>query len=196
MSFSALMDSNFFSLFIFPIIIFAMRLCDVSLMTIRIIFVSKGIKFWASVLGFFEITVWLIAISQVMNNLDNPLYALAYSLGFATGNYLGAVLEEKIAIGVNLLRVITNKDAQHLVDYLRKSGFGVTSIDAEGAKGPVKIIYSVVRRKDLQKIINIVKEFNPNAFYSIEEVRGINKGIFPAQENNLIFANKFRRKGK
>ncbi|RAP00018.1 hypothetical protein PW5551_00280 [Petrotoga sp. 9PW.55.5.1] len=196
MSFSALMDSNFFSLFIFPIIIFAMRLCDVSLMTIRIIFVSKGIKFWASVLGFFEITVWLIAISQVMNNLDNPLYALAYSLGFATGNYLGAVLEEKIAIGVNLLRVITNKDAQPLVDYLRKSGFGVTSIDAEGAKGPVKILYSVVRRKDLQKMINIVKEFNPNAFYSIEEVRGINKGIFPAQENNLIFANKFRRKGK
>lgn len=196
MSFSALMDSNFFSLFIFPIIIFAMRLCDVSLMTIRIIFVSKGIKFWASVLGFFEITVWLIAISQVMNNLDNPIYALAYSLGFATGNYLGAVLEEKIAIGVNLLRVITNKDAQPLVDYLRKSGFGVTSIDAEGARGPVKILYSVVRRKDLQKMINIVKEFNPNAFYSIEEVRGINKGIFPAQENNLIFANKFRRKGK
>jgi len=190
------MDSNFFSLFIFPIIIFAMRLCDVSLMTIRIIFVSKGIKFWASVLGFFEITVWLIAISQVMNNLDNPIYALAYSLGFATGNYLGAVLEEKIAIGVNLLRVITNKDAQPLVDYLRKSGFGVTSIDAEGARGPVKILYSVVRRKDLQKMINIVKEFNPNAFYSIEEVRGINKGIFPAQENNLIFANKFRRKGK
>jgi len=173
-----------------------MRLCDVSLMTIRIIFVSKGIKFWASVLGFFEIMVWLVAISQVMNNLDKPLYAIAYALGFATGNYLGAFLEEKIAIGVNLVRVITNKEAQPLVDYLNKGGFGVTSLDAEGSKGPVKIIYSVVRRKDLKKIIDIVNEFNPNAFYSIEEVRAINKGIFPPQNVNFKFRNKLTRKGK
>ncbi|PNR94982.1 DUF2179 domain-containing protein [Petrotoga olearia] len=196
MQVSSFVDSTFFSLVIFPIIIFAMRLCDVSLMTIRIIFVSKGIKFWASVLGFFEIMVWLIAISQVMNNLDKPLYAIAYALGFATGNYLGAFLEEKIAIGVNLVRVITNKEAQPLVDYLNKEGFGVTSIDAEGSKGPVKIIYSVVRRKDLKKIIDIVNEFNPNAFYSIEEVRGINKGIFPPQNVNFKFRNKLTRKGK
>ncbi|KUK83617.1 MAG: hypothetical protein XD96_0260 [Petrotoga mobilis] len=196
MEVSSFMDSTFFSLVIFPIIIFAMRLCDVSLMTIRIIFVSKGIKFWASVLGFFEIMVWLVAISQVMNNLDKPLYAIAYALGFATGNYLGAFLEEKIAIGVNLVRVITNKEAQPLVDYLNKGGFGVTSLDAEGSKGPVKIIYSVVRRKDLKKIIDIVNEFNPNAFYSIEEVRAINKGIFPPQNVNFKFRNKLTRKGK
>ncbi|TDX16248.1 MULTISPECIES: DUF2179 domain-containing protein [Petrotoga] len=196
MQVSSFMDSTFFSLVIFPIIIFAMRLCDVSLMTIRIIFVSKGIKFWASVLGFFEIMVWLVAISQVMNNLDKPLYAIAYALGFATGNYLGAFLEEKIAIGVNLVRVITNKEAQPLVDYLNKGGFGVTSLDAEGSKGPVKIIYSVVRRKDLKKIIDIVNEFNPNAFYSIEEVRAINKGIFPPQNVNFKFRNKLTRKGK
>jgi len=193
---SSLMDSNFFSLVVFPIIIFVMRLGDVSLMTIRIIFISKGVKFWASVLGFFEVSIWLIAISQVMNNLDNPLYAIAYALGFATGNYLGTVLEEKIAIGVNLVRVITNKEAQPLVDYLNREGFGVTSIDARGSKGPVKIIYSVVRRRDLKKIIDIVNEFNPNAFYSIEEVRGVNKGVFPPQNVNFKFQNRLSRKGK
>lgn len=190
------MDSTFFSLVIFPIIIFLMRLCDVSLMTLRIIFVSKGIKLLASVIGFFEVSVWLIAISQVMSNLDNIFYAIAYALGFACGNYLGATIEEKIALGVNLLRVITNKDAEELVEYLRKENFGVTSINAEGSQGPVKVIYSVVRRKDLEKIINIVKKFNPNAFYSIEEVRGVNKGIFPPDTIELKKFGRFNRNGK
>jgi len=173
-----------------------MRLTDVTLMTLRIIFVSKGYKFWSSVMGFFEVSVWLVAISQVMNNLDKPLYAIAYAVGFACGNYLGAYLDEKIALGVNLLQIITNKDAEQLVKYLRDNNFGVTSINAEGARGPVKVIYSVVKRKDLNKIIQIVNEFNPNAFYSVAEVRSVNKGIFPVKTPKDKKLGRFIKNGK
>ena len=193
---AAWMDSSIFNYVVLPFIIFLMRLTDVTLMTLRIIFVSKGYKFWSSVMGFFEVSVWLVAISQVMNNLDKPLYAIAYAVGFACGNYLGAYLDEKIALGVNLLQIITNKDAEQLVKYLRDNDFGVTSINAEGARGPVKVIYSVVRRKDLNKIIQIVNEFNPNAFYSVAEVRSVNKGIFPVKTPKDKKLGRFIKNGK
>ncbi|CEP77418.1 MAG: DUF2179 domain-containing protein [Defluviitoga tunisiensis] len=193
---AAWMDSSIFNYVVLPFIIFLMRLTDVTLMTLRIIFVSKGYKLWSSVMGFFEVSVWLVAISQVMNNLDKPLYAIAYAVGFACGNYLGAYLDEKIALGVNLLQIITNKDAEQLVKYLRDNDFGVTSINAEGARGPVKVIYSVVRRKDLNKIIQIVNEFNPNAFYSVAEVRSVNKGIFPVKTPKDKKLGRFIKNGK
>lgn len=193
---AAWMDSSIFNYVVLPFIIFLMRLIDVTLMTLRIIFVSKGYKLWSSVMGFFEVSVWLVAISQVMNNLDKPLYAIAYAVGFACGNYLGAYLDEKIALGVNLLQIITNKDAEQLVKYLRDNDFGVTSINAEGARGPVKVIYSVVRRKDLNKIIQIVNEFNPNAFYSVAEVRSVNKGIFPVKTPKDKKLGRFIKNGK
>ena len=193
---AAWMDSSIFNYVVLPFIIFLMRLTDVTLMTLRIIFVSKGYKLWSSVMGFFEVSVWLVAISQVMNNLDKPLYAIAYAVGFACGNYLGAYLDEKIALGVNLLQIITNKDAEQLVKYLRDNDFGVTSINAEGARGPVKVIYSVVRRKDLNKIIQIVNEFNPNAFYSVAEVRSVNKGIFPVKTPKDKKLGRFIQNGK
>lgn len=193
---AAWMDSSIFNYVVLPFLIFLMRLTDVTLMTLRIIFVSKGYKLWSSVMGFFEVSVWLVAISQVMNNLDKPLYAIAYAIGFACGNYLGAYLDEKIALGVNLLQIITNKDAEQLVKYLRDNDFGVTSINAEGARGPVKVIYSVVRRKDLNKIIQIVNEFNPNAFYSVAEVRSVNKGIFPVKTSKDKKLNRFIKNGK
>lgn len=190
------MDSAIFNYLVLPLLIFLLRLTDVTLMTLRIIFVSKGYKLWSSVMGFFEVSIWLVAISQVMSNLDKPLYAIAYALGFVCGNYFGAYLDEKIALGVNLLQIITNKDAEQLVKYLRDNDFGVTSIDAEGARGPVKVIYSVVRRKDLDKIIQIVNDFNPNAFYSIAEVRTVNKGIFPVKTSKDKKLSKFVKNGK
>ena len=193
---AAWMDSSIFNYVVLPFIIFLMRLTDVTLMTLRIIFVSKGYKLWSSVMGFFEVSVWLVAISQVMNNLDKPLYAIAYAVGFACGNYLGAYLDEKIALGVNLLQIITNKDAEQLVKYLRDNDFGVTSINGEGASGLVKVIYSVVRRKDLNKIIQIVNEFNPNAFYSVAEVRSVNKGIFPVKTPKDKKLGRFIKNGK
>jgi uncharacterized protein YebE (UPF0316 family) len=168
-------DSAMFIYIILPVLVFSARILDVSMGTLRIIFVAKGLKHFAAILGFFEALIWLIAVAQVMQNLNSWQTYIAFALGFATGNYVGVVLEERIAIGNLLIRVITMKKADELVDVLCKSGYGVTSVDAEGESGPVKLIFSITKRKNLGKIISIIKKYNPNAFYTIEDMRYVNQ---------------------
>ena len=167
-------DSAVFVYFILPLLVFSARILDVSMGTLRIIFVAKGLKHFAAILGFFESLIWLIAVAQVMQNLNSWQTYVAFALGFAAGNYVGVVLEERIALGNLLIRVITMKEADELVDVLRKSGYGVTSVDAQGESGPVKLIFSITKRRNLGKIIAIIKKYNPNAFYTIEDMRYVN----------------------
>jgi uncharacterized protein YebE (UPF0316 family) len=183
-------DSEIFRWGVLPLLIFGARILDVSLQTMRIVFVSKGRRALAPVVGFFEVLIWLMAIAQIMHNLTNPLYYLAYGLGFATGTYVGLRIEERLAIGVSLIRIITQKDATALVSSLRNEEFGVTCIDAEGRSGKVKIIFAVVDRCDLERIIGIVREHNPNAFYSVEDVRGIGHGHFPLKNNHRLWIQR------
>lgn len=168
-------DSTTFVYIILPVLVFSARILDVSMGTLRIIFVAKGLKQFAALLGFFESLIWLIAVAQVMQNLNSWQTYIAFALGFAAGNYVGVVIEEKIALGNLLIRVITMKRADELVDVLWKSGYGVTSVDAEGESGPVKLIFSITKRKNLAKIISIIKKYNPNAFYTIEDMRYVNQ---------------------
>ena len=109
-----------------------------------------------------------------MQNLNSWQTYVAFALGFAAGNFVGVVLEERIALGNMLIRVITMKEADELVGVLRKSGYGVTSVDAQGESGPVKLIFSITKRRNLGKIITIIKQYNPNAFYTIEDMRYVN----------------------
>lgn len=193
-------DSGTFSLIILPILIFLSRIVDVTFGTIRIIFVSRGMKWLAPVFGFFEIIIWLFAIGQVFGNLTNITYYVAYAGGFACGNFVGIWIEEKMAIGTLIVRIITRNDGLQLIEFLRSESFGVTSFDAEGATGKVKIIYTIIKRRDLQKIIGLIKKFNPKAFYSIEEVRSASEGIFPPEKDRSMgnFPGFFRlmRPGK
>ena len=99
MDFSEILNNDFFTWVLLPILIFISRVLDVSLGTMRLIFVSKGYKLLAPVLGFFEVLIWLVAIGQIMQHLDNIFCYLAYGLGFATGNFVGIYLEEKMSIG-------------------------------------------------------------------------------------------------
>ncbi len=167
-------DSTIYVYFILPLLVFSARILDVSMGTLRIIFIAKGLKHFAAILGFFESLIWLIAVTQVMQNLSSWQTYVAFALGFAAGNYVGVVLEEKIALGNLLIRVITMKEADELVGFLRKSGYGVTSVDAQGESGPVKLIFSITKRRNLGKIIDIIKQYNPNAFYTIEDMRYVN----------------------
>lgn len=171
-------DSPAFIYFILPALVFLARIIDVSIGTLRIIFVSKGIKYFASVLGFFESLIWLIAVAQVVQNLNSWQTYVAFALGFGVGNYVGVVLEERIALGNLLIRIITQKEADELVQVLREAGYAVTSVDAEGQFGPVKLIFSVIKRKNLSKILAIIKQYNPNAFYTIEDMRFV-KQTYP-----------------
>ncbi len=179
-------ETDIFRWVILPLLIFGARIMDVSLQTMRIIFISKGRKLLAPLLGFFEVLIWLMAIAQIMQNMTNPLYYFAYGLGFAAGTYVGLRIEERLAIGVVLLRVITQKDANPLVACLRAEEFGVTCIDGEGKSGPVKIIFIVVDRADLPRVIETIREHNPGAFYSVEDVRSVSRGYFPAHGSQRL----------
>lgn len=175
----SLLDSPLFTWIGIPLLIALARVVDVTLGTIRIIYISRGMKLLAPIFGFFEILIWLIAIGQIMKNLSNPVYYLAYAIGFAGGNLVGIFVEERLAVGRVILRIITQRDATQLVDYLRSSGYGVTTVEAEGATGPVDLIFTVIDREKVEKVVRGVQTYNLRAFYSIEDVRLVREGIFP-----------------
>jgi len=168
-----------FEYVVIPLLIFLARISDVTLGTLRIIYVSKGLKILASLLGFFEILIWLFALGQIMQNLTNPINYLAYAGGFAAGIFLGVVIEEKLSVGIMQLRIITKKDAARLITFLKDEGYGITSVNAQGAFGPVDVIYTIVQRKEISHIIKVIHAYNPNAVYSVEEVKHVSKSPFP-----------------
>jgi uncharacterized protein YebE (UPF0316 family) len=186
MIFGSLFDSTTFTWVILPLLIFVARIADVSLQTMRIIFTSKGKKLLAPLVGFFEVLIWLLAIGQLMRNLTNIPCYLAYGGGFAMGNYVGLLIEEKLAVGTVLLRVITQDDPSSLIAHLSKKNYGVTSIDGLGVRGKVSILLLVIRRIDLKQIARDVLNFNPKAFYTIEDVRQVSSGIFPLYSRHFF----------
>ncbi len=178
----ALPQSPVYAWVILPLLIFLARITDVSLGTVRLIFVSRGFKYLAPVAGFFEVLIWILVIGQIMRNLTNPICYLAYAGGFATGNFVGLLIAEKLSLGVVLVRVVTVRDATDLIAHLRKRQYGVTTMDGQGATGRVQIIFTIVRRREVAAVIELVKRFNPHAFYSIEEVDSVERGVFPMQK--------------
>ena len=179
MEIAALIDSPIYTWGVLPLLIFLSRVTDVSMGTVRVIFVSRGMKYMAPMVGFVEVLVWLLAMGQVMRNLTNPVCYLAYAGGFAMGNYIGIVIAERLSLGLVLIRVITRMDATNLVEFFKNANYGVTSIDAQGKTGQVKIVFTIVPRKELARVVEIIKQFNPQAFYSIEEINSVQSGIFP-----------------
>jgi uncharacterized protein YebE (UPF0316 family) len=154
-----------------PLSIFVAEMTVVAISTMRIIFIGRGLKTMAAGLGFFEVTIWLFAIGQVMSNLDSPLCFAAFAGGFVAGNYLGMSLEQRLAIGSVLVRVITGRDSRQLIELLRDAGCGVTRIGAHGLQGPVEIVFTVIRRRRLGEVLSLVQRFDADAFYSIDELQ-------------------------
>ena len=193
-------NSPIYTWAILPVLIFRARIMDVSLGTVRLIFVSRGFKFLAPVAGFFEVLIWILVIGQIMQNLANPVCYVAYAGGFAAGNYIGLWVAERLSLGVVLIRVITQRDAGELIQQLRDQQYGVTVVDGQGSSGPVQIVFTIVRRRQVAGVVGLVKTFNPRAFYSIEEVGFVESGVFPVQKGwrQLEFLRLLRpfRKGK
>ncbi|HBF88039.1 MAG TPA: hypothetical protein DDX39_05290 [Bacteroidales bacterium] len=185
-----------FTYIVLPILIFFARILDVSVGTLRIIFVSKGKKYIAPLLGFIEVFVWILVIGQIMENADNIICYIAYAAGFATGNYVGMILEEKIALGNVIIRIITQKDASELIIAMNNQNYGVTSVEAIGSKGGVHILYTVIKRSAINDVVEIIQQLNPKAFYTIEDVRFVSEGIFPNNKPSWSILNPHRRKGK
>jgi uncharacterized protein YebE (UPF0316 family) len=168
-----------------PAIVFVAELVVVTLSTVRIIFLSRGRKVPASVLGFFEVAIWLFAIGQIVQNLSDLGCYVAFAAGFTAGNFFGVMLERRLAIGTLVVRTITHRDPSDLIAGLRAAEYGVTSIDAEGATGPVKVVFTVIPRKDLANVLAIIRAFDPRAFYSVDEIQSAGSGIFPAGKGRL-----------
>lgn len=195
---SDFINSDLFAWVILPILIFLSRIMDVSIGTVRLIFVSKGFKYLAPLLGFFEVTIWLVAISQIMQHLNNVMCYIAYGSGFAMGNYIGIVLEEKMSIGTVLIRVMPKLATVELIKHLREKHFAVTTVDVEGRQGKVKMLMSIINRAHVNEYIDIVNEYNPRAFYSIEDINTVKEGYFKRHRTFSAFDHLhfLRRKGK
>jgi len=191
---------EWFGWVVLPALIFFARIADVSLGTVRVIFVSRGMKYLAPVVGFFEVLIWVVAIGQIMRNLSNPVCYLAYAGGFAAGNYVGIWIAEKLSLGVVMVRVIAKEDVRELVQRLREQEYGVTSVDAEGGRGPVKIVFTIVPRREVQSVVGLIHRFDPGAFVSVEEIGFVERGIFPLRRGwrGVGFLRRWRpfRKGK
>ena len=185
--FAELQQSDLFAWVFLPILIFLARIMDQSIGTLRLIFLSKGFRFLAPALGFFEVIIWLVAVGQIMKHLDNFMCYIAYGSGFAMGNYIGIMLDRKLSIGNVLVRAILRKENQDLIDYLNKHNFGLTVVDAAGARGKVKVLFSIIKRKDTQAFLNILYDFEPEAFYTIEDVKTTNEGVFRSSTRSSIF---------
>jgi uncharacterized protein YebE (UPF0316 family) len=135
---------------VLPLLIFVARICDVSMETIRVIYISRGIKYLAPVIAFFEIVIWLLAMEVMMNDLSNVANFLAFAFGFAMGTYIGLVIEEKLSIGMVILRIISTEESnEEIISFMQSENFGITTLDATGSRGNVKMILSLVNRTDI-----------------------------------------------
>ncbi len=192
------LDSTIYSWVILPLLIFFTRIVDVSLGTVRIIFINRNLKYYATIIGFFEVLIWLIILRQIFQRLDSPICFIAYAAGFAAGNYVGILIENRISIGKVLIRIITRREADELVSFLSSSGYGLTVVDAQGMTGPVKVIFAIVERVEIKSIVKSINKFNPRAFYSVEDVRFVSEAVtpyrLPAPRKWNAFYSRMRKK--
>jgi len=171
----------FDTLFVYPylpFLVFFARICDVTLGTMRIIFISKGKKYMAPLVGFCEVFIWIVVISQILSVSNDFICYLAYAAGYATGSFIGMWVEERLAIGTLLIRVYTKKLGKELVHILNKGGFGATISNGEGVEGEVSIVETVINRKKTKRVEKLISEFDPTAFYVVSDVRAVQRGIF------------------
>jgi uncharacterized protein YebE (UPF0316 family) len=166
---------------VLPFIVFFARIADVTLGTLRIIFTSRGKHNIAPLLGFVEVFIWIMVVGQIVKNVHSITAYLGYAAGFAVGTYIGMKIEEKLALGTLVLRIILAQGGDELAQHLREAGYGVTIVNGEGASGAVKLLYTLIKRKDLDAVAKIIHATHPKAFFSVEEVRLAESGIFPAQ---------------
>jgi uncharacterized protein YebE (UPF0316 family) len=186
------MGFDFYAWVVIPFLIFSARVADVTLGTLRFIFISRGYRWLAPAVGFFEVTIWLVAIREVLINLRNIACVLAYGLGFATGNFIGLWLEEKLSIGMVLVRIWLKHNQNGLMNFLKEQEYGFTVVEGEGTREKIKILFTIIKRKNLEQVLTAISEFTPKAFYTIESIRSAREGVYPLEEQRIF--NKLFRK--
>ena len=162
------------------LLIFFLRVLDMTLDTLRVLFVMRGKKRIAWILGFFQSAIFVLAIGKVLTQLNNPLNIIGYAAGFATGNVVGMIIEERIAIGHVLINIISPRRGSATVNHLRQNGYAVTELSARGKDGMVSMINCSVLRKQVDPVRELVNEIDPEAFITAEDVRPVRRGFWRA----------------
>jgi uncharacterized protein YebE (UPF0316 family) len=159
-------------------LIFAARVLDMSMATIRLLLLVRGKRFQAAVIGFFEVLIYILALNMVVNNLDNIFNLLVYSLGFAAGNYVGSYVEEKMALGHATVQVIPKEKDEDMAAELRKLGYGVTVITGSGREGPRRILIITIKRKSLPELMRVIDELDRDSFVTVMDTQFIHGGFW------------------
>ncbi|HEX7090908.1 MAG TPA: DUF2179 domain-containing protein [Longimicrobiales bacterium] len=169
-----------------PLLIFCLRIFDVSISTIRVLLAVRSHRMAVPVLGFFEVSVWIIAVGSAIRNLESIWHVLGYAGGFAAGNFVGLWIEEKLAFGYATVRIVSTHGGVELAEALRDRGFGVTEFSGHGREGPVEVVYTVLRRRDVPQIFEEVERWDPQAFVTVEEPRQVRSGWRPARRRRPL----------
>lgn len=160
-----------------PVFIFLLRICDVSLATLRVLLAVRGARVAVPVIGFFEVLIWIFAIGTAVQHLDSPIHLLAYAGGFAAGNVVGLWIEGKLAFGLASVRVISRHGGVEMAEALRDMGFGVTEFAGQGREGLVEVVYLVARRRQVPLILAEVDRWDDEAFVTVESPEQIHRGM-------------------
>lgn len=166
-----------------PLVVFLLRVTDVSMATVRMLMIVRGRRYLAPLIGFFEILLWVTAIGIVVQHLDSPLHVVGYAAGFATGNFLGLLIEERLALGLATVRTVVREGGAELAGELRDAGFGVTEMLGRGRTGTVDVLYSVLPRKQVDRCLAIIDTRSPESFVVVDEPRTVRRGwLFPVKK--------------
>jgi len=159
-----------------PLVIFGLRLLDVPISTVRVLLSVRNHRALVPPLGFLEVLIWIVAVGTAIRNLESTWHVLAYASGFATGTAVGLWIEEKLAFGFATVRIISQHSGVELAEALRDRGFGVTEFAGQGRHGPVEVVYTVLRRRDVPRVLEEVDRWDPSAFVTVEEPRAVRSG--------------------
>ncbi len=162
------------------LVIFWLRVLNIALDTLRILFTLRGMKWLSWVVGFVVSLIYVLLLTSVLSNLNNPLYIIAYAAGFATGGVVGMWIEERLAIGFTNIQIISPRRGAVMAQKLRENGYAVTEIPARGKDGMVSILSLSVRRKQVVSVEKIANKYDEEAFVTTEDVRPVRRGFFRA----------------
>lgn len=163
-----------------PVLIFFLRITDVSLATVRVLLVIRNAKVLVPLIGFFEVLIWIFVVGTVVTHLGSPWHVAGYAAGFAAGNLVGMFMEERLALGLATVRTVVKSGGAELAAALRQAGFGVTETEGRGKDGPVEVLYSVIPRRQVARFVKMVDHGAPDSFVVVDEPRAVRRGwMFP-----------------
>jgi uncharacterized protein YebE (UPF0316 family) len=163
------------------LVIFALRVLSVTIGTVRTLLTVRGLKLASAAMGFVEVLIFVLAISQVITDIGNIWNVLGYCGGFAVGTIVGMALEDKLALGFAVVRIMSTTRWPEIIQALRGGGYGATKVIGEGKDGPLGIVYTVVRRKEVRDVVQMCEQLDQQAFITVEDAGRVYRGFLPAR---------------